>query len=91
MVGLDMKPRTWCRLRRGSMLPPSLAGAEVTMLAITGPPRMVSIFVASRPSTWRRSVSSSDRTRMNPSASSDSMTSVSMLRLVSTRSEIWNR
>ena len=28
---------------------------------------------------------------MNPSASSDSMTSVSMLRLVSTRSEIWNR
>ncbi len=47
--------------------------------------------VASRPSTWRRRVSSSDRTTMKPSASSDSMTSVSRLWLVSTRSEIWNR
>ena len=37
-------------------------GAVVTMLASTGPPRMVSILVASRPSTWRRSVSSSDST-----------------------------
>ena len=65
-MGLDMNPRTWCRLRKGSMLPPSLAGADATTLASTGPPRIVSILVASRPSTWRRRVSSSDRTRMNP-------------------------
>ena len=39
---------------------------SATTLASTGPPRMVSILVASRPSTWRRRVSSSDRTRMNP-------------------------
>jgi hypothetical protein len=69
------------------MLATSEALAFVTMLARTGPPSIVSNLVANRPSTWRRKMSSSESTPMKPSATIDSMSSVSRLRLVSTRSE----
>ena len=75
------------RFRRAASV---ACGVEMT-LASSVPPSMVSSRLASAPSTCRRQMSSSDSTARKLTASIDSMSSVSMLRLVSTRSESWNR
>src|SRR3954468_2204348 len=73
------------------MVPPSPALALLMLLASTAAPSKASILVASRPSTWRRRMSTIERMPINPSARAESISSVSKLRLVSTRSDIWNR
>src|SRR5215217_896972 len=73
------------------MVPPSPALALLMLLASTAPPSKASILVARRPSTCRRRMSTIERIPMNANARAESISRVSRLRLVSTRSDIWNR